>query len=99
MRNSEVEPSSANYSLNYEVSYETSNSVLAIKQVNELESTIEDPVSFWKQELKNITSPFLDLPADFPRSSAASNRINHVFFSLSDSCWDALKQLNDQLET
>ncbi|MDB4904132.1 MAG: non-ribosomal peptide synthetase [Mucilaginibacter sp.] len=98
MRKSEVEPGSANSSVNYEVSYETSKSVLAIKQVNELEGTIEDPVSFWKQEL-NITSPFLDLPVDFTRSSSTSNQINHVFFSLSASCWDALKQLNDQLDT
>jgi amino acid adenylation domain-containing protein len=98
MRKSEVEPGSANSSVNYEVSYETSKSVLAIKQVNELESTIEDPVSFWKQEL-NITSPFLDLPVDFTRSSSTSNQINHVFFSLSALCWDALKQLNDQLDT
>ena len=95
MRKSEVEPSSANSPVNYEVGYETSKSGLAIEQVNELESTIEDPFLFWKLEL-GITSPFLDLPVDFPRSSATSNRINHVFFSLSDSCWDALKQLNDQ---
>src|SRR5260221_2029942 len=97
MRKSEVEPSSANSPVNYEVGYETSKSGLAIEQVNELESTIEDPFLFWKQEL-GITSTFLDLPVDFPRSSANSNRINHVFFSLSEACWNAFKQLNDQLD-
>src|ERR1700732_3497187 len=94
MRKSEVEQSSVSSFLNYDVSYEVPKPGL----VNDPNITSEDALLFWKEQLDNV-SPLLALPVDFPRSSGTSSRINHVFFSLSDSCWDALIQLNDQLDT
>jgi amino acid adenylation domain-containing protein len=66
---------------------------------NSKQTDLDDyPVLFWKQQ-PNISAPLVELPTDFPRSSTTSCQINHVFFSLSASCGDALKQLSNQLDT
>ncbi len=58
----------------------------------------ENPILFWAQQL-DINTPILELPADFPRSPTTSYRIGHVSFLLPDSCYDALEQLDKQLDT
>jgi amino acid adenylation domain-containing protein len=60
-------------------------------------NVFEDSVLFWKQQL-DVDTPFLQLPVDFPRSPTTSYRASHAFFSLSTSCFDALKQLSNQLD-
>ncbi|MDB4904133.1 MAG: non-ribosomal peptide synthase [Mucilaginibacter sp.] len=94
MRKSEVEPNSVSSVLNYEAP----KPGLLSSQVYEPNNTSEDSILFWKKQLDNV-SPLLALPADFQRSAATSNQINHVFFSFSTSCSDALKQLNNQLDS
>jgi amino acid adenylation domain-containing protein len=79
-----VDPSS-----NGEADYSPLNSTAPKKQVNET----ENPILFWKHQL-DINVPFLGIPTDFPRSATTSDRIDHVSFSLSASCLDALKQLS-----
>ncbi|HEY4322689.1 MAG TPA: amino acid adenylation domain-containing protein [Mucilaginibacter sp.] len=41
-------------------------------------------------------SPFLEIPTDFPRLAITSFQANHVFFSLSASCSNSLKQLSSK---
>lgn len=77
-----------------EADYSPLNSAALKKQVNET----ENPVLFWKQQL-DINVPFLGIPTDFPRSATTSDRIDHVSFSLSGSCLNALKQLSKESDT
>src|ERR1700729_2284876 len=55
-------------------------------------------VLYWKQELDSGAS-FVELPADFLRSSTTSSKIDHISFSLSSSCREKLKQLSNRLDT
>ncbi|HEY2583166.1 MAG TPA: amino acid adenylation domain-containing protein, partial [Mucilaginibacter sp.] len=52
----------------------------------------DSPIS-WKHQTE-INNPFLEIPTDFPRSATGSYQANHVFFSLSASCSDSLKQFS-----
>ena len=56
---------------------------------------LESQVNYWKQHLAGAP-PLLELPTDRPRPPQVSYRGAHLYFKLSKSLTDALKQLSQQ---
>ena len=59
------------------------------------DQVIETVLSYWKKQLLNAP-PLLELPTDHPRQSQTSYKADHLTFSLSNSCVDALIKLSLQ---
>jgi amino acid adenylation domain-containing protein len=72
------------------------NQTLQTTSENEIDE-YENPILFWQRQL-DVNIPFLEIPADFPRSTN-SYQIEHISFSLSASCQNGLKQLSKQFDT
>jgi amino acid adenylation domain-containing protein len=57
----------------------------------------ENPVLFWKNQLASGI-PRLEMPADFPRSSAAGYKTDHILFSIPQALVNSLKQINQHID-